>query len=675
MKKMFLMLILIAAAVGGFLRLIEDDEHGNQQASEFTQPPISSPVSTPGVTPKPVEILPVKILPPDSRPNIILINLDDADQNLLTPEMLNVYPAFNDLAKRSIHFTNLHVTTPFCGPSRASLFRGQYAHRTGVRVNIPESPLSLKLKGGYSEFLRQGHDHDELGVWLKQGGYRTMLLGKYHHNGFDMKKPDGFDDFYVSNGGLYTGTYVFTTRDDPKGKSQRNPEDAYRTDQECDDAVALLQQHSQRRKQQTDAGQVAQPFFMYYAPLAPHRPSGDDFTLMVNKEKYGDWQPDLKLQDSPDFNEPDMFDKPVHRQSPPYSEEELATLNHEHLCRARAVKSVDDFVQRLMKELKSQGMYENTWIMLTSDNGYQMGQHRMHSKLDPYRMSTTAPLFVSGPGVSGASKANHLLAHIDICPTILDLAECNKPDFLDGKSFADVIRDPAAHEESSWREPVVLENWQVKRNRKQFLPGMYSGLRYFDKVYVEWCSGEREFYDLASDPFELENKYDLLSESEKRKLREDLFASRAVPMDPIVTVMHRTVLTAHKPFPYCVRGVAEDDRSVKKIKVMVRHMKRGFWNGASWQRRRTHVEATNFAKDQQMVSWRYDIRDAVAALGEDDSTIVNDRKVFNIILQAIAWDAEGNESEDARSQLFVPFTTNPYVEKVAEVKPETELVR
>ena len=76
-----------------------------------------------------------------------------------------------------------------------------------------------------------------------------------------------------------------------------------------------------------------------------------------------------------------------------------------------------------------------------------------------------------------------------------------------------------------------------------------------------------------------------------------------------------------------------------------------------------------------MVSWRYDIRDAVAALGEDDSTIVNDRKVFNIILQAIAWDAEGNESEDARSQLFVPFTTNPYVEKVAEVKPETELVR
>ena len=662
MKKLILLLILFAAVTGACLWKLGINTKVDPVIADSQQ---SIKAAFPAV--------PVKILPPDPRPNIILINLDDADENLLTPEMLAVYPAFNDLAKRSIHFTNLHVTTPFCGPSRASLFRGQYAHRTGVRVNIPESPLSLKLKGGYSEFLRQGHDHDELGVWLKRGGYRTMMLGKYHHNGFDFVKPDGFDDFYVSNGGLYKGVYEFTTREDPHGKPRRNPEDQYRTDRECDDAVALLQQHSQRREQQTKAGKVAQPFFMYYAPIAPHRPSGNDFTLMVDEKKYGDWQPDLKLPQSPDFNESDMFDKPTHRQSPPYTEKELETLEHEHLCRARAIKSVDDFVERLVNELKAQGMYDNTWIMLTSDNGYQMGQHRMHSKLDPYRMSTTSPLFVCGPEVSEAAKAKHLLAHIDICPTILDLAECKKPDFLDGKSFIDLIRDPAAHEENLWREPVVLENWQVKRNRKQFLPGMYSGLRYYDKVYIEWCTGEREFYDHATDPFELENSYDTLSESEKRKLREDLFASRAVPMDPIVTVMHRTVLTDHKPFPYCVRGVAEDDRCVKKIKVMVRHLERGFWNGESWQRRRTHVEATDFAQDQQMVSWRYDIRDAISTLTENDSMMLNDKKVFNVILQAFAWDDEDNQSEECRTQMFVPFTVDPYEARMANAKPKATL--
>ena len=101
---------------------------------------------------------PVQILPPDHRPNIVLINLDDADHKMLSPEMLKLYPGFEQLAKRSVSFTNMHVTTPFCGPSRASLFRGQYAHRTGVRVNIPESALTLKLRGGYREFMRQGHD-------------------------------------------------------------------------------------------------------------------------------------------------------------------------------------------------------------------------------------------------------------------------------------------------------------------------------------------------------------------------------------------------------------------------------------------------------------------------------------------------------------------------------------
>lgn len=612
---------------------------------------------------------PVEILPPDPRPNIIVINLDDADYNLLAPEMLELYPGFNELAKRSINFTNMHVTTPFCGPSRAALFRGQYAHRTGVRINIPESPLSMKLKGGYSEFLRQGHDHDELGVWLKNGGYRTMLLGKYHHNGFDFRKPDGFDDFYVSNGGLYFGTYEFTTRDKPEGSPRRAGKDVYRTTREADDAVALIQQHKRRRELQTNSGEVAQPFFFYYAPLAPHRPSGHDFSLMVDKENYGNWQPDLMIPATPDFNEADMLDKPVHRQSPAYTEEELAALHEEHRCRARSVKSVDDFVQKMISELKAQGMYENTYFMVTTDNGYQLGHHRQMSKLDPHRMSTTAPLFVCGPDVKEPLKADHLLAHIDLCPTILDLAKCEKPDFLDGKSFADVILDPAAHDEASWREPVILENWQVKRNRRAALPGMYSGLRYHDKLYVEWCTGDREFYDLKTDPYELDNSYDGLSESAKQKLRDDLLSSRSVEMDPIVSVMHRTILTQHTAFPYCLRGVAEDDRCVKKIKVLVRHLKRGYWNGESWQPNRTHVEVTEFAADQQMVQWRYDIRDAIAQLTEEDSVVVNKRKVFNVALQAFAWDDQYNSSEECRTQLKMPYTTDPYAVLTADSKP------
>jgi len=318
--------------------------------------------------------------------------------------------------------------------------------------------------------------------------------------------------------------------------------------------------------------------------------------------------------------------------------------------------------------VKETGQYDNTYIMVTSDNGYQLGQHRMHNKLDPYRMSTTAPLLVAGPNVDTVAEASHLLAHIDLCPTILDLAQCPKPDFLDGKSFAELIRDPKAHEDTTWRDPVLLENWQVKRNRKSLLPGTYSGLRYHDKLYVEWMTGDREFYDLKSDPYELENTFDALSLEEKQQLREDLFATRSVEMDPIVNVIPREVLTVHKKFPYCVRGVAEDDRCIEKIEVMIRHLKKGYWNGTSFQKGRTRVTVTDFASDQQMVSWRYDIRDLVSLLGEEDTETVEGEKKFRVVLQAFAWDQKGNRSQESRTQMLMPFTNDPFLSPTTRTK-------
>ena len=603
-------------------------------------------------------------LPPGPRPNIVVINLDDADYTMLSPEMLKHYPGFNELAQRSIRFTNMHVSTPFCGPSRAALFRGQYAHRTGVRINIPESELALNFKGGYHEFLRRGYDHDELGVWLKRGGYRTAMIGKYHHNGFDFIKPDGYDDFYTTCGGRYHGAYEFTTRVKEDGEPVRQGKDVYRTDQEAKDAVELVRQHAKRREMQTKSGEVAQPLFFYYAPLAPHRPQGIDFTKMVNERVYGDWKSDLKIPITPDFDEADMSDKPPLRPSPPYAPRELKTLHAEHRCRARALKSVDDFVIDLVKTLKETKQYDNTYFLITSDNGYQLGQHRLHSKLDPYRMSTTAPMFVCGPDVDADPDAKHLLAHIDLCPTILDLASCPKPDFLDGKSFAPLIKDPQSHGESDWREPVLLENWQVKRNRNLFLSGAYSGLRYYNKLYIEWATGDREYYDLANDPWELKNGYEALDDREQKKLHEDLLATRSVEMDPIVTLMPRPILSEHQSLPYCIRGMAEDDRSVKRIEVMIRHLDRGYWNGEDFQPIRTRAIVSDFNKEQQLILWRYDIRELVALLSEEDTEMVDGRKVFRIILQAFAWDEKGNQSEVARVQLLVPFTTDPYADPV-----------
>ena len=508
------------------------------------------------------------------RPNIILINLDDADAELLYRQMGNSnYPHMRQLAQNGVRFTNTHATTPFCAPSRASLMRGQYAFNSGIKVNDTTNLGSNGFTGGYGEFLDRQYDQNELGVWMQNAGYRTMHVGKYHHHGFDGIKPPGWDDFRSTAGALYFNAYEFTDRDEPNGQWQRTGEDAYVIDVNAQDSVDLINQQSNSD----------QPFFLYVAPLAPHAAQSGQPQDMVDDSNYNTFAPNQFLPVTPDFDEADISDKPFHLQVGRIPNAWFGYVQEEYQTRIRATKSVDDLIGNVMNALQQNNMQDNTYVMLTSDNGYLLGHHRLHAKTDPYQRTTNVPLIVSGPGVAKNVNADHLLAHIDICPTILELASAPIPASVDAKSFAPLLAQPNMVPAESWQDMVMIENWSDKNVFGSRIEGAYAAIRKHHEVFVSWANGTFEYYDLDADPFQLENSYRQLPVAQKQQLKNQVRRFRTRRAEPITTVknQYRNFTQSQRVF---LEGYTDDDVGTAGTFVAVKSFATGkFWNGEQWQ--------------------------------------------------------------------------------------------
>src|SRR4029450_13169492 len=129
------------------------------------------------------------------RPNLIIILSDDqrwdtVDATHQSPNRPGpVMPwVTSELRNSGVTFTNGHVTTALCCPSRTSILTGQYAHRTGVHDNNPPD-------GGAEVF----DDGSTIATWLKAAGYRTGFIGKYlnGYNNLSPYIPPGWDEWFV----------------------------------------------------------------------------------------------------------------------------------------------------------------------------------------------------------------------------------------------------------------------------------------------------------------------------------------------------------------------------------------------------------------------------------------------------------------------------------------------
>ena len=532
------------------------------------------------------------------KPNIVLINLDDADADLLSDETLSIrFPNLEALANRGLRFTNTHSTTPLCGPSRACLLRGQYAHNTNIFVNEPNAKVANDMPGGMRLYREQGFYENDLSTWMQDAGYHTMMVGKFIHGDFEKALPQGWDDFYSYMGSRYF-EFFRLTNELPQGKWTRSEPGIYRTNSETEAALKVIQAHSDNND--------GKPFFLYLNPLAPHNASDQQ---MVDVERYGDLWSDVLPPMDESYNELDYRDKVGDFASIPQIPSFWEVFINDHYRdRLRATLSFDDQLGAIVDRLESLGELENTYIFVTSDNGFSQGENRVFGKGYHFDHATRIPLLVAGPGVTHDSK-NHLLAHIDLAPTIVDIAGGTIPSFVDGMSFKRLIDDPNSVAEDRWRDSILIENWETKSIFNNDVLCAANTMRRYDTVYTEHATGEQEYYNLSSDPLQLNNSYSSLSSVGKATLALQL-RSLKTDSDPIVGISSPAENAQEFVSEVGLNGIIDAPAGVIEVRLaLLDTASRRFWNGEAWVSDFQQVSAT-VNRTSMLSQWKYDFNPA-----------------------------------------------------------------
>ncbi len=416
-----------------------------------------------------------------SRPNILVIMSDD--QRLDDMWVLTRTQAL--LGAHGTTFSNDYVTTPLCCPSRATLLTGQYAHNNDVLDNGPPN-------GGYGRL-----DHtNTLPVWLQSAGYYTAHLGKYL-NFYGVTTPPAVPPGWSRWFGLVDPStyqmYGYTVDDDGRLVTYGDKPADYQTDVLAAKAEEVIR----------DRAGTGQPFFMTVTPLAPHLEGGDGAGTEATVRPAPRHQGRLhraRLPHKASFNEADVLDKPSYIQERPrFIPKRWKEILRIHRARLASLLAVDELVERLVGALQETGQLENTVIIFTSDNGFFLGEHRLpDGKYYPYEEATHVPLLIRGGGFPAGATARQIVGNIDLAPTILALAGAHAGRVEDGRSLLPLARDPGLEKDRA----LLLEGFSHGRRAK--LP--YAAIRTGRWVYVEYDSGERELYDLQTDPQQLDSR-------------------------------------------------------------------------------------------------------------------------------------------------------------------------
>lgn len=461
------------------------------------------------------------------KPDIIVILVDDMGFSDLGCYGSSIdTPHLDSLAANGLRFTDFHNTARCC-PTRAALLTGLYSHQAGVGHMVKD-----EHKPGYRGRLNESCV--TIAEALKPAGYTSLITGKWHvgdnkgHHPLDR----GFDRFWGSpgGGGFYfkeamllknREIYLNAEKIDP-------PDDMYVTDDFTDHAIAFIEEA---------VTETQKPFFLYLAHIAPHWPlqaKPEDIAKYKGHFDHG-WDAERERrfakQKSLGLLPANATLSPRDPQAKSWeeiSEEQRTDLAHRMEIYAAQIDSIDQNLGRLIANLKELGRFENTLILILSDNGCSseggpggfnngkekapIGAALTHAsaglewsnasntpfrkhKISTFSGGTRTPFIVHWPaGIAVKNQLRSQPAHvIDIMPTIL---EATGATYLDEHKGISVTPPAGKSLLPAFKEDTVTPRdlfWEHQGNRA-VRQGDWKAVR-SDKM--EW-----QLYDLSQDPTE-----------------------------------------------------------------------------------------------------------------------------------------------------------------------------
>lgn len=441
------------------------------------------------------------VLPAADKPNVLFIISDDLNNYLgCYGDPRAKTPNIDKLAARGVKFERSYCTFPLCGPSRNSMLTGLYPNSTGILGN--------------AQIFRQTiPSHISLSQAFRLDGYFAARIGKlYHYNVPKSVGTDGHDD---------PGSWELEIN--PAGVDRMEEEDEIFTLTPGQFGGTLSWYASPKSDPHHTDGMIAEeaewvlercakrpdrPFFLAVGFFRPHTP------YVAPAVPYFEWYPPAQMPLHPtlDKNPPEV---PKAALGSYKAEQDKLTDELRQQCVQSYYASIsfmDAQVGRVVDALDRLDLAKNTLIVFTSDHGYHMGEHGLWQKQSLFEGSARVPLLVVAPGVAKpGSTAVTPVSHLDLYPTLTELAGVKAPANLQGQSLVPILKDPQA-KGRGWAITQVVRGGIGRPGKSA--PIAASGKRFFGYSlrtdrwrYTEWDEGKEgaELYDHDADPGELKN--------------------------------------------------------------------------------------------------------------------------------------------------------------------------